>query len=208
MTTNNHNDSVIRKFLSDEQDPEAVQKAVDKVSQILTADEEIMYVAVQKEIGFAPDCAVLTNRRLIVYSPTLLGGANFKDHIWRDLKDAHLSEGMIRATFTARTVTGQVITLDKLPKSQGRKLYSIAQQMEEKVREERRNRQMEEKRAASGGVYLQGNSSFPPAAPAASAASSQENPVQKLKQLKEMMEMGLITAEEYEAKKNDILSKM
>jgi membrane protease subunit (stomatin/prohibitin family) len=40
------------------------------------------------------------------------------------------------------------------------------------------------------------------------AAAPQEDPKAKLKQLKEMLDDGLITKEEYEKKKQDILSRM
>lgn len=195
----------LQKFLGDEQDPTAVRQAHAKISQILTRDEEILYIAVQKSlVNLSPDCAVLTNRRFIIYRPKLLGGASFQDYIWRDLQDAHLNEGMIRSTFTLKTVKGELLALSDLPKSQARKLYAFAQEMEERVLEERRQREMEEKRAAAGGVVLQ--SSVP--APAPIPTAPQENPVQKLKQLKDMLDMELISEQEYETKKSDILSKM
>jgi hypothetical protein len=200
----------LQKFLSDEQDPAAVRQAHSKVSQILTRDEKISYIAVQKSlINLSPDCAVLTNRRFIIYKPKLLGGASFQDYIWRNLRDVHLNEGMIRSTVTLKTVKGQILTLGDLPKSQARKLYAFAQEMEEKVLEERRQRAMEEKRAAAGGIMFQGNvpatqTSTPVSAPVA----PQEDPIQKLKQLKDMLDMELISAQEYETKKSDILSKM
>jgi len=194
----------LKKFLTDEQDPTQVQQVVAKVRQILTSGEEILYVAVQKPLlSFSPDSVVLTNKRFIVYRPTLLGGANFQDYIWRDLHDARLSEGMIKSTFTLQTVKGQLLSVGDLPKVQARKLYSFAQEMEERVREERRARDMEEKRATAGGIVLQGGL---PTAPAP-APAPQEDPMQKLKKLKDMLDAGLITAQEYEAKKADILSR-
>lgn len=192
----------LKKFLSEEQDPAQVQKVFAKVQQILTSGEEILYIAVQKPLmSLSPDSAVLTNKRFIVYRPTLLGGANFQDYIWRDLHDAHLSEGMIKSTFTLQTAKGLLLSVGDLPKAQARKLYSFAQEMEERVREERRTRDMEEKRAAAGGIVLQGG------LPTAPAPAPQEDPMQKLKKLKDMSDAGLITAQEYETKKADILSR-
>ncbi len=194
----------LKKFLTEEQDPAQVQQVVAKVQQILTSGEEILYVAVQKPLMiFSPDSVVLTNKRFIVYRPTLLGGANFQDYIWLDLHDARLSEGMINSTVTLQTFKGQFLSVGDLPKAQARKLYAFAQEMEERVREERRARDMEEKRAGAGGIVLQGGL---PTAPAP-APAPQEDPMQKLKKLKDMLDAGLITAQEYEAKKADILSK-
>lgn len=201
---NQTQNSPSKMFLNDEQDPAMVKQVLLKVKQILTKGEKILYIAVQKSImNLSPDCVVLTNKRFIVYKPKLLGGASFHDYIWRDLKDAQLKERMLRATLAMHTVEGQILTIVDLPKVQARKLYAFAQEMEEKVREERRLRIMEEKRAAAGGIVLQGG------VPTAQAPSTpQEDPVQKLMKLKEMLDAGLITTEEYDAKKADILSRM
>ncbi|RLG43667.1 MAG: hypothetical protein DRN81_06045, partial [Thermoproteota archaeon] len=133
------------------------QKVQQKVQQILTREEKVLFIAVQNSplsINLSPDSVVLTNRRFIIYRPKLLGGASFEDYIWRDLQDARLKEGMMRSTLTFKTVKGKVLHIIDLPKEEARRAYAIAQEMEEKVLEERRQRQIEEKRAAAGGVIL------------------------------------------------------
>lgn len=197
--------NLLKKFLSEEQDPAQVQHVFAKVQQILTHGEEILYMAVQKRlINLSPDSVVLTNKRFIVYRPTLLGGANFQDYIWRDLHDARLTEGIINSTITLQTVKSQLLSVSDLPKAQARKLYAFAQEMEEKVLEERRTRDMEEKRAGAGGIVLQGGL---PTAPTPAPVQQEEDPMQKLKKLKDMLDAGLITDQEYATKKAEILSK-
>jgi hypothetical protein len=198
--------SFLQKFLNEQQDPAIVQQVHKRVSQILTRDEEILYIAVQSKplLNVTPDCVILTNRRFIVYKPKMLGGASFIDYIWRDLHDARLQEGIVGATLAMLTVQGRRITVDYLPKAQARRLYAFAQEMEEKVLEERRIRAMEEQRAAAGGITIQGG----PPAVQAQATPAPADPVQKLKQLKEMADAGLITEAEYETKKAEILSRM
>ena len=110
------------------------------------------------------------------------------------------------ATLEIRTVAGRVFSIEYLPKAQARRLYAIAQEMEEEVREERRNRVIEEKRAAAGGVIFQGQ--MPAAAAQGTTESAMDDPMQKLKMLKQMSDEGLITADEFEKKKADILSRM
>jgi len=116
------------------------------------------------------------------------------------------------------TTDGWRIAVSDLPKEQALRVYQFAQQIEEYVLEERRIRDMEEKRAASGAIYmntppmpamptLQPQSAAPAPQPT-SATPSQDSPVEKLKQLKEMLDAGLITSDIYEAKRNEILSKM
>jgi len=195
-----------------------IQQAKVKVEQILTAGEKILYIVAQDNplnpvANISRDCVALTNRRFIIYKPKLLGGASFEDYIWRELGDAHLNEGFARSSITFKTVKGQIIKLDNLPKKGARRIYAVAQEMEEKVLEERRQRAMEEKRAAAGGVVFQGGVPTPspppaPIQPAAAPTPPPEDPMEILSKLKKMLDADLITQEEYDAKKDDILSRM
>ena len=196
----------IAKFITEDQDPESVARIYEKLSQLLTKGEEPLYIAVQKPIvpDLTPEIMVMTNRRLMHYQPDLFGRAKFIDYIWRDMRTVEMEENVWRATITIEIINGDKIRVDNLVKEQARRLYSIAQQMEENVREELRLREMEEKRAAAGGVILGGLSSVS----SGTSASPTEEPVQALSKLKQLMEAGLITPAEYEAKKKEILSRL
>lgn len=69
-------------------------------------------------------------------------------------------------------------------------------------KEERRQRDLEEKRAMAGG----GITINTPAQ--AQATAPTEDPMEKLTKLKAMLDNGILTQAEFEAKKADILSKM
>lgn len=199
----------ISRFLSDEQDPGAAAQVFEKVSQLLTNGEEIAYIAVEKPlVSLTPDSVVLTNKRFIMYRPKIFGRVEFEDYIWRDLHSAELKEGVINSVFTVQTTEGLTLTVDNLPKVQARKIYAFAQQMEEFVREERRLREMEEKRASAGGISIGAAGMQMPATGAMPPPPAKEDPVQILGKLKQMLDQGLISAEEYNAKKRDLLSKM
>ncbi len=197
----------LARFLTEDQDPQQVAKIYEKVSQLLTRGEQVTYIAVQKALTYdpTPEIVILTNRRFIHYEQHMLGRAQFTDHIWRELKDAKLEEGMVRATLTLYATNGDVIRIDNLVKDQARRLYAIAQEMEENVREELRLRAMEEKRAEAGGVYLPGMTA---AVASGSTAAPADEPLQALSKLKQLMEAGLITAEEFETKKKEILARL
>jgi hypothetical protein len=196
----------IRPFLNEEQDPEQVKPVYERVQQILTEGESITYIAIQKKplITIAPDSFVLTSRRFIAYRPRLLGQVSFDDHLWRDLRDAQLKEGIFGAKLTFKTTSGASVAIDYLPKAQARKLYALAQRMEERVREERRTRELEEMRAKAGGVVLHGAGTVP----SPQSLPPDEAPIQRLKALKEMFEADLISTSEYDAKRAEIISKM
>jgi len=197
----------LAQFITEDQDPEQVEKVYEKVRQLLTSGEQVRYIAVQKPIVFdpTPEIVVLTNRRFMHYRQNMFGRANFTDYIWRELKEAKLEEGVMRATLTLFAANGETLRIENLVKEQARRLYAIAQEMEENVREELRLRAMEEKRAAAGGVFLQGALG---AAAGASTAAPAEEPLQALSKLKQLMEAGLITADEFETKKKEILARL
>ncbi len=200
--------SAIQQFLNEEQDEEMVQKVLSKVSDILTKNEEVRYIAVQKRplgLNFAPESIVLTNKRFIRYKPKLLGGADFQDHIWRDLGDAKMSETLTGATLSLSTVKGTRLRVDYLPKAQARKLYRFAQEMEEEMRDARRVRQLEEARAAAGGITMQ---TATPPQPSVPATQPEDDPVARLKKLKAMLDAGLIEQDEFNAKKTEILASL
>jgi hypothetical protein len=190
----------IQKFLGDEQDPAAVQKMLARAMELCTQGEDIKYIAVQKKpiVTLSPDAVLFTNKRVIIFRPKLMG-MTFEDCPWRDVQDIHVKEGMLGATFTVKRIGGKIYEVDSLPKAQARKLYQFGQEMEEQVHHNRRQRDLEDKRAAAGGIVL-GAAGFHGTAPA-------EDPMQKLHQLKALLDQGLISAQEYETKKSEILSR-
>ena len=121
---------------SDGRRSSVMEKVHSAVSEILTRDEVIVYIAIQKKalVPIAPKCMVLTNRRVITYRSKILGGADFDDHLWREVKASKLNEGMMGSSFKIFTEDGKAICLDYLPRSQGRKLYSLTREMEQRLR--------------------------------------------------------------------------
>jgi len=196
----------IQHILDENQDPALAEKIYSNVKDILTSNEKIEYVAVQKKfvVNPSPDAVVLTNRRFIIYRPKIFGRVSFEDYIWRHLSNAHIEEGVLGATLKFQVANGRSLSVGFLPKVQARRLYSIAQEKEEAVREERRMRELEEKRAAAGGVVLHSS-------PGKSEGDVQipvEDPVERMKKLKEMLDTGLISPGEFEAKRAEIIAKM
>ena len=194
-----HIPETLAQYLTENQDPQQVARIYEKVSQLLTRGEQVTYIAVQKALTIdpTPEIVVLTNRRFMHYQQNLMGSAKFTDYIWRELKEARLEEGVMRATLTLYAANGETLRIDNLVKEQARRLYAIAQEMEENVREE--------KRAEAGGIYMPGMMG---GVGAGSTAAPADEPLQALSKLKQLMEAGLISAEEFEAKKKEILARL
>jgi hypothetical protein len=221
---------MIEKFLNDQQDQKAVEKVYTRLVDLLTTGEEIIYIATQKKplVNILPDCVALTNKRVLFFTPANLGlSIKFVDFVWKDIVDVYTKEEIIGAIFSVRTTNGAEMGVDYLPKIQGRKLYQYAQERKEAEREARRLRDLEEKRAESGSINFAEHANSPaqpvasapaPApepqpAPVVAAPSVQEAPKQdelteKLKKLRTLFDNGLISQEEYNAKKLELLSDL
>lgn len=199
----------IKELVSEEQDPRVIEKVLSKVQEYCTANEEVQYIAVQKKtlgVNFSPDCIALTNKRIILIRPKSFGlSLQFTDFSWMQIADVHLKEGVFAAHITIRTLTGNIDKMEDIPKAQARKLYRFAQEMEENKKEERRQRDLEDKRAMSGGGIV---INTPTNQPQQVASTPIEDPLEKLTKLKTMLDNDFITLEEYDTKKIEILSKM
>jgi hypothetical protein len=217
---------MIEKFLNDEQDPKTVEKVYLRLVDLLTTGEDILYIAVQKKplVNILPDCIALTNKRILFFTPANLGlSIKFVDFVWKDIVDVYTKEEIIGAIFSVKTTGGAEMGVDYLPKVQARKLYQYAQERKEAEREARRLRDLEEKRAESGAMQFEAPSAFTPfqqaqQAPVAAPSVVHEEPVvaapkpdeltEKLKKLRNLFDNGLISQEEYNQKKLELLSDL
>lgn len=197
----------LKKFLNEEQDPKAVEKLLTKVNGLLTSGEQVEYIAVQKKpvVNLSPDCIALTNKRIIFCRPRNLGlSMDFQDYAWKDILDCHMKEGIIGATFSMKTVKGNMNMLDYLPKAQARKLYQFAQQKEEEMVAYRREHDLENKRAiAGGGITVNASLPIPQ-----NVVEQKEDPLETLQKLKKLLDSEIISQMEFDTKKTAILSKM
>lgn len=205
----------LRQFLNEEQDPKAVEKLLVRINSLLTSQESVEYIAVQKKpaLNISPDCIALTNRRIIFCRPRNFGlSMDFQDYGWQDVLDCHIKEGIVGSTFTMRTVRNFSNMMDYLPKAQARKLYQFAQEIEEQMRGVRREKDLETRRASAGGVTV--NNATPIIAQPQAFPQQQtkliesEDPFAVLQKLKSLSEHGVISPEEFENKKNEILSRV
>jgi ribosomal protein S19 len=180
-------------------------KVIGKAQDLLTTGEVVQYIGIQKKpiVTIAPDAVLLTNKRFIIVRPKMMG-MTFQDFQWREVVNVHMSEQMLSATISCLVVGGMKVEIDSIPKKQARKIYTYAQEVEERMHEERRQRGMEEKRAAAGGVVIQAPIHQSP--PVAVAVA--DDPVEILGKLKRMMDAGLIESAEFETKKAEILARM
>lgn len=192
------------RHVEPDQDADALQKVARDVSKILTPNEEILFIATQNvtAMSIRRDSVVVTTNRIIGFSPGVLGRVSFKDYQWQDVLDVSMKQGMLSTEIVIETASGKH-EVGAIDKEQAKRLYGIAQQMEQEWREKRRVREMEEARARAGGVYM----GALPGVPAASVTPTADDAVSKLAKAKSMLDQGLISEVEYEALKAKVLAE-
>ncbi|SEA18576.1 PH domain-containing protein [Pedobacter hartonius] len=208
---------LIDRFLSDEQDPKAVEKVLGKLNDMLTTNEELIYLAVQKKpaVNLLPDCIALSNKRIFYCEPANFGiTMNFKDISWKSIKEVSFKEELFGSKFICVPQHGENIITEYIPKVQARKLYQAAYEQLEGYKEQQLLAEQEERRAQQpvAAIEIPVQEIIPeelPAAafvpPAAVVEEQEDETTLKLRKLKTLYDKQLITQEEYEAKKADIL---
>ncbi|CAM3794178.1 PH domain-containing protein [Mucilaginibacter galii] len=212
---------MIEHFLNDQQEPKVVEKVYSRLKELLPAGEETLYIAVQKMpvVNLQPDSIVVTNRRILFFSYANLGlSIKFVDFIWKDIADVSMKEEIIGAVFTIKTTKGAEMGVDYLPKVQARKLYQFSQECRENERKREELQRIQhappvekpvEQLFAPRPVPVEAPAPPQPPTPTPAPAPEQAKPdelTEKLKKLKMLFDNGLISQEEYNTKKLDLLS--
>ena len=211
---------LIDRFLSDEQDPKAVEKVLGKLNDMLTTHEELIYLAVQKKpaVNLLPDCIAVSNKRIFYCEPANFGiTMNFKDISWKSIKEISFKEELFGSKFICVPQHGENIITEYIPKVQARKLYQAAYEQLEGFKEQQQQAELEERRAQQPPVatatieipvqeiIAEEISAAPVLTPPAPVEEQEDETTLKLRKLKTLYDKQLITQDEYEAKKADIL---
>lgn len=207
---------LIDRFLSDEQDPKAVEKVLGKLNDMLTSNEELIYLAVQKKpaVNLLPDCIAVSNKRIFYCEPANFGiTMNFKDISWKSIKEVSFKEELFGSKFICVPQHGENIITEYIPKVQARKLYQAAYEQLEGFKEQQRLTELEDKRSHQPVSTLE----LPvqeviaeeiqaiPFTVVTPIEEQEDETTLKLRKLKTLYDKQLITQDEYEAKKADIL---
>ena len=197
-------------------DDSGLGAALATLQGLLTEGETLEAWAAQRRIyalAHRRVCIAATSGRFISLQRRLLGGYESADIRWQDLKEAHISAGILAADLTLiaqsssdmslGSEVNRVWTFEGLIKDQAQAMYRICQQHDQVWREKRRIRELEELRAKSGGVQIGG---APGAYCAADSAGSDSEPARRLRQAREMLDAKLISDAEFESIKAKIVA--
>ncbi|MHC1688020.1 MAG: PH domain-containing protein [Methanothrix sp.] len=159
----------------------------DSISKLFSGDEIVSMVL--EPSSFKPKMhslkLIITNRRILIYKPGFIG-AETEEYPFESIDKIDHKKGFIRSEIEIHA-GGKEIELENISNDDAVKAIGIIRQ------------NMHAQKLAQKTVVLQ---------QPVQATPPQEDPVTKLKQLKGMVEAGLITQDEYDKTKAAILAKM
>ena len=192
-----------------------LESALATLKGLLTSGEALEAWAVQHRLyalTHRRTCIAATSGRFISLRRRLLGGYDSADIRWQDLKETHISAGILAAELTLVAQSSSDLSMGSevnrvwifagLRKEQAQALYRICQQHDQVWREKRRVRDLEELRAKSGGVQIGAQGAYG----GRDAAGAESDPARRLRQAREMLDAKLISDSEFESIKAKIVS--
>jgi hypothetical protein len=206
---------LIEQYLTDDQNPVTAEKVLGKLREMLTSGETIIYLAIQKKpaVTLMPDCIAVTNKRIVFCIPENLGLTTvYKTFPWAAIKEVLFKEELFGSKFIAILQRGENIAIDFIPKVQARKLYQSCNEQLEKIMnvpgyEDKSSVLQNENIGDDYASYIEVDEFHAGAINEGGIAEPEDELTLKLQKLKALYEKQLISQEEYENKKAEILSR-
>jgi len=160
-----------------------------RIADFLARGERIESVAVQRKLPartLFPRAVLVTGERVILYRPRLFGRMAVEHFRWRDVRDVAVDERLLGATLRFRATENRSAVVAFLPRVPARRICAMVQEHQERARREE-------------SVRLSPRDALPP---------ESSDPAESLGRLERMLSSRLISVREYEAKREEILSRM
>jgi hypothetical protein len=207
---------LIEHYLTEHQDPRTAEKVLGKLRDMLTTGEDVIYLAIQKRpaLTLIPDCIAVTNKRIVFCIPENLGLTTaYKTFPWAEVKQVSFKEEFFGSKFITIPQRGENVAIDFIPKVQARKLYQFCNEQLEKVKpfpgfEEKISVLQNENIGDDYASYIEVVENNNPVINGVKIAKPEDEITLKLQKLKTLHENHLISQDEYENKKAEILSRL
>ncbi len=168
------------------------------VKKMLMEGEEVLFVAKQGRIVpggslFTPDSIYVTNRRVIWRNPKLLGlQKDYNDFDYRDISNIRINKGIFSTEISlkSRFLSDQV-TLPAVDKNDASQIGAYIQKG---MRGELPNQLVTERKTESKVEIVK--------------TAGSEDPMEQLKKLGELKATGVITEEQFQKKREEMLKRI
>lgn len=188
------------------------EKLPKGILENLSPGEEVLY-AIRKKFSLEakPKWLVVTDRRIMYIDEKILGRYELTAIPYEKLELVYAKVGKVSSEFLIKKEDGEEIKLSRMDKEEARKaIESIRDALNEiavePVSVERKKHLMSEewvihkpKEVVSRSIRMEARKT---------AIRKEEDPLEKLKKLKELYDMGVISQEEYEEKRKKLLEQI
>lgn len=178
----------------------------------LFPNEEVLY-AIRKKFSLEakPKWLVVTDRRIMYIDEKILGRYDLTAIPYEKLEQVYVKVGKLYSEFLIKKEDGSEIRLQRMDKEEARKaIESIRDALNEIAVEpvsiERKKHLMSEewiihkpREVVSRGIRMERGIGI---------SKPEEDPLEKLKKLKELYDMGVLSQEEYEEKRKKLLEQI
>ncbi len=161
-------------------------KVPDDIAKILEPGENVLLAAQQARSTnlVNPDTIFVTTNRLMIRKPTSLGlRKNIEDYRFADIANVKLHKGIVRSSVLLKVrFLSDDLEIDNISKEAADRIVQLIQQ-------------------GVAGNLKSSNVQ-------ATVSSSQNDIIEKIKELAKLKDQGILTEEEFQSKKEDLLSKL
>ena len=161
-------------------------KVPDDISKILEPGENILLAAQQARSTnlINPDTIFVTTSRLMIRKPTSLGlRKNIEDYRFSDIANVKLHKGIVRSSVLLKVrFLSDDLEIDNISKEAGDKIIQLIQQ------------------GIAGNISAQSQIKAP--------SFLQQDIIEKIKELAKLKDQGILSEDEFKAKKAELLSKL
>jgi len=191
--------------------PEKIPKAVEKN---LEPGEKVLFTVRKKVSLEKPKWLVVTDRRIIYIDEKVLGRYEMKALPYQKLEEVKIELGVVSSEFIIKGEENVRLKLGWMNKEQARKTINAIKDALNAIAIEPVTIEVKKGLTHETWILKKPKEFVSRVVPAgttvhhAPAVEKKEDPLEKLKKLKELYDMGVITAEEYEEKRKKLLEQI
>ncbi len=190
---------------------EKLPKAVEKA---LEPGERVLFTVKKKVSLEKPKWVIVTDRRIIYVDEKILGRYEIKAIPYQKLKEIRIELGIVSSEFLIKGEENIRLRLGWMNKEQARKTINAIKDALNAIAVEPVGIEIDKGLTHETWVLKKPEELVTRVAPAGQtithepAFEEKEDPVEKLKKLKELYDMGVISQEEYEEKRKKLLEQI
>jgi len=193
-------------FLGDGQKKKMVRMILETMQQAAEPDEELLYIATQRKPipDLTPEALALTNQRIFIFEKGHFK-SQYDDFLLKSVLTPKIKTGLFFSHITFSAGAGEVHGVRFLPKIQGKKCFQLFESRIHEIRASRKTGKQTTPQPTTPTPVEAAKS--PPGIPP-ELQEHEQAILHRLETLKQMLEEDLITQDDFEVKKKNLIAQL